>query len=390
MSEPLSDRHSHGRSGANISRRAALKGAAAGAALITAPAIVRRGALASSGEVNVFAWGDYIQPNIVEAFEKKTGIKLNLSTYGSNEEAENKLRAAGGQGFDVIFPSVDTGPNYYGDGLLQPIDESKFNVDGVIPSIYRASIGLGATHRGKRYLIPFDWGTEAMTWDATKHPDLKFGTVSYGHLWADDMNGQVTVRQKSALISLALYLDAVGELKSNRGMDFYKSEEECRRVFEGCLKYAVARKKNIGAYWNNATEATAAFNDAGCTIGQTWDTTGILLNRENSKWQYTMPTEGGLGWIDTMGIPSGAANLDQAYAFINFMLTPEIGGMFANNTGYNSAAAGADAHLNDDMKAAYKMAYPAPEAVDNLWWWPAQTPFFASLRSEYVEKLTNA
>ncbi|MFS8664132.1 MAG: extracellular solute-binding protein, partial [Limnochordales bacterium] len=105
----------------------------------------------------------------------------------------------------------------------------------------------------------------------------------------------------------------------------------------------VARKKNIGAYWNNATEATAAFNDAGCTIGQTWDTTGILLNRENAKWQYTMPTEGGLGWIDTMAIPSGAANLDQAYAFINFMLTPEIGGMFANNTGYNSAAAGADA-----------------------------------------------
>lgn len=371
-----------------FSRRTALKGVAAAVAM---PAVLRAyDALSSSGRVDVFAWGDYVQDNIKQAFEDQTGITLNLSTYGSNDEAENKLRAAGGTGFDVVFPSVDTGPNYYADNLLMEIDESKFDTGRVIASIYRASIDLGATHRGKRYLVPCDWGTEGMTWNAARYPDLGFGTLSYGDMWVDDMAGQVACRQKSVLVSLAIYLDAIGEVSSNRGYDLYKSAEDCERVFAACTDYAIAHKGNIGAYWNNATEATGAFTDAGCTIGQTWDTTGILLNRDNGDWRYSMPKEGGLGWIDTMAIPSGAANVDQAYAFLNFMLSPEVGGMFANNTGYNSAATGADAHYSDEMKAGYQMAYPEPAAVDNLWWWPAQTAFFGDLRSQYVEKLTNA
>lgn len=371
-----------------IDRRTLLK---AGAAAIAAPAILRASdALASSGTVNVFAWGDYVQDNIKQAFEEKTGITCNVSTYGSNDEAENKLRAAGAKGFDIVFPSIDTGPNYYKDDLLQPIDESRFEVDRVIPSIYRSSIRLGATHRGKRYLVPCDWGTEGITYDSTKL-DKAYPEISYGDMWADGMAGQVAMRQKSVLVSLALYLDAIGALKTDRGMDFYRSEEDCRRVFEGTLEFALAHKQNIGAFWNNATEATAAFTDAGCTIGQTWDTTGLLLHRETDpKWVYTMPKEGGLGWIDTMGIPSGAENVEQAYAFVNFMLSPEAGAMFANNTGYNSAAKGADTHLNAAQKAGFEMAYPDEAAIDDLWWWPPQTTFFGALRTEYVEKLTNA
>jgi spermidine/putrescine transport system substrate-binding protein len=373
-----------------FNRRTVLKGAlAAGTALTVGPFVLPRRAL-GAGQVNVFAWGDYVQQNIIDAFQGKSGIKINLSTYGSNDEAENKLRAAGAKGFDIVFPSVDTGPNYYGDNLLMPIDESRFNVDAIIPSIYRQSITLGAANRGKRYLIPHDWGTEAVTWDSSKIP-TKYGELSYADLWGDNMKGQVAVRQKSILVSLALYLDAIGEVKSNRAMDLYKTEDDCRRVFEACLAYAVKRKANIGAFWNNATEATAAFTDAGCTIGQTWDTTGILLHRNvGEKWVYSMPKEGGLGWMDTLAIPSGAENVDQAYEFIKFMLTPETGAMFANNTGYNSCAAGATDGLTDANKKAFQMAYPDQAAIDNLWWWPAQTPFFAELRTQYVEKLTNA
>jgi spermidine/putrescine transport system substrate-binding protein len=82
----------------SVSRRQVLKASAAGAAALAAPAVLRaHDALASSGQVNVFAWGDYVQQNMVEKFEKDTGIKINLSTYGSNDEAEQKLKAAGGK-----------------------------------------------------------------------------------------------------------------------------------------------------------------------------------------------------------------------------------------------------------------------------------------------------
>jgi spermidine/putrescine transport system substrate-binding protein len=373
----------------DFTRRSLLKtGAALGALAATGPVFIRS-SLASSGVVKVFAWGDYIQPNIVEAFEKATGIKADVSTFGSNEEAQNKLRAAGGKGFDLIFPSVDTRPDYDDGNLLQPIDESKVKVDRIQPALWRSSVKLGAVKRGTRYLIPFDWGTEGITYDSSAH-SFGAGGVSYGDLWKEGLTGKVAGRQKSLLMTIALYLDATGEFPSNRAMDLYKTEADTRRIFDRCLEFAAARKKNIGAFWNNATEATAAFTDAGCTIGQTWDTTGIKLHIDvDKKWVYTSPKEGALAWMDTMAIPSGAANVEQAYELINFLMTPEVGGMFANNTGYNSAAVGADGHLTADSKAAFAMAYPKG-AIENFWWWPVFTPWFSGVRSEYVEKLTTA
>jgi len=383
-----SDKPFHRANASRLSRRTVLQVGAA--TMLFAPAIIRPAH--ASNTINVFAWGDYMEAfekdGIVKRFEDATGIKVQLSSFGSNEEAQNKLKASGGKDFDILFPSVDTGPIYYANELLAPIDEAKLKVEQVIPAMWRSSLKLGAAYRGKRYLVPFDWGTEAITWDAEQFPNLGYGTISYGDLFAPE--AKAAVRQKSVLVSLALYLDAAGIVKTDRGMDLVKSEEDCKRVFEATTKFAMEHRKSINAWWNNATEATSAFTDAGCNIGQTWDTTGILLNRDvSSKWRYTMPKEGGLAWMDTIAIPSGAANPDGAYAFINHLLSPEMGAIFANRTGYNSAAVGAEAFLNEKALAGFQMAYPDQAAIDNLWWWPAQTEFFSRLRGEFVEKLTN-
>jgi spermidine/putrescine transport system substrate-binding protein len=61
--------------------------------------------------------------------------------------------------------------------------------------------------------------------------------------------------------------------------------------------------------------------------------------------------------------------------------------MFVNNTGYNSAAVGAEDHISDASKAAFEIAYPSG-AIENLWWWPLNTPWFNGVRQEYVEKIT--
>lgn len=371
----------------NFNRRTLLRSAAATGAIAAVSPFIIRDSLASSGEVNVFAWGDYIKDNISAAFEKKTGIKINLSTFGSNEELQSKLKASGGKGFDLVFPSVDTRPEFDEGNLLAEIDESKVKVDQIEPAVWRSSLQLGAARRGKRYLVPYDWGTEGMTYDSSVH-SFKPGELSYGDLWGEGLDGKVAGRQKSLVITLAIYLDSIGKVSSNRGMDLYKSEADMRRVLDGCLEFMKPLKKNIGAFWNNATEATSAFTDSGCTIGQTWDTTGIKLHNDvDKKWIYTSPKEGALGWMDTMAIPSGAANVEQSYALMNFLMTPEIGGMFANNTGYNSAAVGSAEHLSDASKAAFQIAYPEG-AIDNLWWWPMSTPWFSNVRQEYVEKMT--
>lgn len=374
-----------------ISRRFVLKSSAAASTLLAAPAVLRGPAFGqSSGTVNVFAWGDYIQPNMIESFEGSTGIKVNLSTYGSNDEAEQKLKAAGGKGFDVIFPSITNVANYVekGELLLAEIDESKADIDNLIPSMYRDSIQLGGVQRGKRVAIPFDWGTEAITFDSGAF-DLGDAEVSYGSLWTPEAKGAAAFRQKSVVVGTGLYLDSIGELESNRMYDMYKSEEDMRRIFDKVSAFIIEHSGNFGAFWNNATEAENAFTQAGCTIGQTWDTTGILLNRQNSKFKYRMPIEGGITWMDSMAIPAGAANVDQAYAFINAMLTPEMGGMFAANTGYNSCVDGAASHAGVEYAQQFSEIYNA-ENLANLWWWQADTPYFAPVRQEYVDRITNA
>jgi spermidine/putrescine transport system substrate-binding protein len=380
------------RAAQDFSRRNLLKSALyAGAALSLAPVVLPRRAL-GAGQVDVFAWGDYAQTfenHIIAGFEKDTGIKVNFSTYGSNDEAENKLRAAGGAGFDVIFPSVTNGPRYYPENLLQALDEGRVNVDAIIPSIYRDTVKLGGTHRGQRYVLPWDWGTEGITLDSSQLP-LDDSEISFGSLWQPGLANAVAFRQKSVLMGVGLYLDSIGELKTNRMLDVYATEEDARRVWEACTDFIIAHKENIGAFWNNATEATAAFTDAGCAIGQTWDTTGILLGLEvDPKYKYRAPKEGIITWVDGIAMPAGAANVDQAYEFINFILTPENGGAFSNATGYNSCVAGAEEHLAEANKQVFKEVY-TEDVLNNLWWWQAETPWFAPLREQFVERITNA
>lgn len=372
----------------SFNRRSVLKLSAAGMA---APMILKASdALASSGSVKVLAWGDYVQPNIAEAFEKKTGIKLELTTFGSNDEAESTVRANGGKGFDIVFPSITNSANYVddnGDSFFAEVP-ADVNVDNVIPSFMRDSATLGGQFKGEQILVPFDWGTEGITLDRAA-TGLSDSDVSYANLFMNGTEGKAAFRQKSVLMGVGLYLDAIGEVPSNRMLDVYKSEEDMRRVWDACTKWILERKDHFGAFWNNGTEATAAFTDAGCVVGQTWDTTGLLLNRDNSDIVYRAPKEGIITWLDSFGVLKAAANKEQAVAFMNFMLTPEIGGMFANNTGYNSAVSGAADFASEQFKKQFNEVYTA-DVLSNMWWWQADTPFFAPVRNEYVEIITNA
>jgi spermidine/putrescine transport system substrate-binding protein len=373
----------------NFTRRTALQ--LTGAAL-AAPAVLKAtDALASSGSVKVFAWQDYIQPNIAEKFEADTGIKLELTTYGSNDEAESTVRANGGKGFDVVFPSITNSAGYLDDNgeTYFATVPATVNTGNVIPSFLRDSASLGGQFKGEQILLPFDWGTEGITLNRGKLP-IADADISFGDLFLQEAaKGAAAFRQKSAIMGVGLYLDAVGEVPSNRMLDVYKSEDDARRVWGAVTKWILEHKENIGAFWNNATEATAAFKEAGCVIGQTWDTTGLLLNREDKNFVYRAPKEGIITWLDSFGMLKQAENPEQAVAFMNFMLQPEVGGMFANNTGYNSAVAGAADFASAEFKAQFNEVY-TPEVLGNMWWWQADTPFFAPIRNEFVEIITNA
>ena len=361
--------------------------AAAGALSTLAPAFVKD-VRSSSGSLVLYSWSDYIYQDMIDAFTAKTGIKVVLATYGSNDEVLNKLRASKGSGFDIVMPSVTYGKQWYKHGdLLQPLDESKINVAGCDPVMYEASIDLGAVHRRKRYLVPFNWGTEAITFKT----DVVGGTdqPSYGDLWKSEYIGNVACRAHSSLIGIGLYLDAIGKVPSNRMLATYENEKEMRRVYTECTDFAIKHKKSLRQFWSNAQETTNAFMQNGCVIGQTWDGPANRMFQESKgKIKYMAPKEGALTWMDSMGIPAGAENLEQAYAWINWYYSPENGAMHANASGYNSCAKDAAKHLKPEMKKFFTMAYP--NGAKDLWWYPVEPTWFVSIRNEFRDKFLAA
>ncbi|WP_011583263.1 MULTISPECIES: extracellular solute-binding protein [Chelativorans] len=371
-----------------ITRRRFGKGltSIAGMAL-AAPFISRTYAQGSSGTVNIFAWAGYLNDDMLGAFENTTGIKANYTPYGTNDELLNQLRANNGAGFDIIWPTVDRVPNYVEFDLVQPIDESKVEVAKCLPSAWENSKNLGAVIGGKRYQVPTDWGTEAIAFDKDQAP-LEYGTASYGDIWKPEMQGKATVRGHSGLTGLGLWMESEGKLPMPY-IEAYKSEENMVKIWDVILAEAITRKANIAQFWSNENEAQGAFRVNGCAIGQTWDSTAATLAREGLPIGFIAPKEGALAWMEGIAIPKGAENIEQAYAFINWFLTPEAGAMYTNATSINSTAVGAEQLISDEAKGFFAAAYPG-DALEKLWWWPIQESWYVAKRNEYQDRFLSA
>jgi spermidine/putrescine transport system substrate-binding protein len=346
-------------------------------------------ALSSSGKLNLFTWPDYSKPEVIKAFEKATGIKVKVTNYSSNQECMNKLRAARAKGFDIAQPSLTEFALHMEFELYREIDESKIaNMNNLEPSFYKSSKEQGGEIRGKRVGLPYDWGTEAITFNTDKL-DYKYGELSYGTMWEPEFNQKVTCRPHSVFIGAGLYLDAIGQVPSDRMYDTYRDETKMRKVYDEILTFLIARKKNIKMFWNNAQDHQLAFLQNGCLIGQTWDGPILTMKKEGKPVTFMAPKEGAMTWVDSMAIVKHAENLEQAYAWINWAYTPEAGAIMAKSTGYNSVVKGVDALLDEKTKQGFREAYPG-DALDNLWWYVSEAPWFVPARTEYRDKFQAA
>lgn len=132
-------------------------------------------------QLNVFAWGDILDPNVVGEIEKETGIKVNLSYYSSNEELLVKMRATGGEGYDLILPSDFAVSLLASQGLLKPIDKSKLDFwNELNPLLLNHDYD-----RGNHYSIPFEWEMYGFGVDSNyfkDHPlDRTWGLIFKDH-----------------------------------------------------------------------------------------------------------------------------------------------------------------------------------------------------------------
>ena len=153
-----------------FTRRTALKRGAAAAALVgAAPLFVKNAFAASSGEVNVLMWGEYLPDSVVADFKAKTGITVNHTKIGDNGEIIAKMKAGGGAGFDLASPTNMRALQWENLGVLAPFDMNKItNLGNVNPGM--VAVGDRDWNFGGKgsHWVPQLWGTESIAWRTDK------------------------------------------------------------------------------------------------------------------------------------------------------------------------------------------------------------------------------
>ena len=373
---------------ASLSRRSLLKSAAAaGAAGLSAP-LVTKNALSSSGELNLLMWSDEFPGDVIPNFEKATGIKVNQTPFSQNEEQINKLQATGGEGFDLCQPTVNRSPQFKDLAVTAPYDLGKLkNVGNLLPSMLASSKNLWEWEDGLHHL-PHCWGSEALSY----RTDLYKGDVanlSFGSLWDEGVKGHTQGRGHSFLLGIGLWWDASGKQASNRMLDGYKDEDTFKKVWDPILAFAIENKGFVKQFWDSADNTKSGLMENDVWIGQTWDGPALSLKKEGKPVNYTAPKEGAIVWMDGITPLKAAKNTDQIYAFLDYLLTPEVSAMVAEGSGYNPVITGADAFTSDVFKKNFQEAYPG-DALKNLWPWPAEPSWYAEIRSQYTDKFKAA
>ena len=370
-----------------LNRRTMLKGAAASAGALAAPGVLTT-ARASSGEVNILMWSDYLPDAFVKAFEAETGIKVNYTRIGSNEEIIDRMKATKGRLYDIVAPTNFRSPQWQPLELLQPLDLNKVPLDRVNPAM--AKIGEVAWSFGGKgvYWLPHIWGTEGIGWRTDLWSE-KDRPPSYGDVWSDEAKGKAMGRAQSMMLGAGLHLEAIGDLEPGSLWAAYESEEKMRPVWDKITKWCSERRGHIKLFWNNAETQKKAFLEEGVIIGQTWDGPPIALKNAGEPVMYQAPSEGALAWVDGLALSAGAQNVEQAYAFIEFAYRPEPAGKAIDKHGYNSPVRGADKFASKQYGKNFSMAYPG-DALAKLIPWPAEPQWYADIRAEYARAFVNS
>jgi len=148
-------------------------------------------------------------------------------------------------------------------------------------------------------------------------------------------------------------------------------------------------KSNLKLIWNDADTQKNGLLNGGVVVGQTWDGPPLALKTAGEAVTYQAPKEGSMAWVDGLAMPKGAVNIDQAYELIKYAYDPLPAGKAIDKHGYNSPILGADKNASAAYKKNFAEAYPG-KALANLNPWPAEPPWYADVRTEFVNKFKSA
>ena len=302
----------------------------------------------SNGEVVVYNWGEYIDPDTISMFEEETGIKVIYDEFGTNEIMFPKIEA-GASKYDVVCPS-----DYMIKKMIENDLLAEINYDNV-PNA-KANIGQQYWDMSKefdpenKYSIPYCWGTVGILYNKT----MVDGPVdSWSILWdekyADNILMQDSVRD-AFMVALKL---------NGYSMNSVNPEE-----LNAAKESLIAQKSLVQAYVIDQVRDKMIGNEA--AIGVIYSGEAIFTQRENPDLEYVIPKEGTNVWIDSWVITKNAPNKENAEKFIDFMCRPDIALKNFEYITYSTPNDAARELIEDEDIRNSKIAFPTLSDYSNL------------------------
>jgi putrescine transport system substrate-binding protein len=326
-------------------------------------------ALAQQKVVNVFNWSDYIDPKILEDFTKETGIKVQYDVFDSNDLLETKL-LAGKSGYDVVVPSANFLGRQIAAGVFQKLDRSKLpNLVNAWPDITKR---LEKYDPGNQYAVNYVWGTTGIGYNVAKVKE-RLGDVPLDS-WKIVFDPETVAKLRNCGVMM---LDASDEIipavLSYLGLDpnSVKSED---------LDAAVAHFKKVRPFvrkFHSSEYINALANGEVCVVvGWSGDVKQAASRAEEKnatisdpkkkvEISYAIPREGAMLFLDNFAVPADAEHKDEAHAFINYMLRPEVAARASNFIQYPNGNLASQPFV-DPAVLNNKSIYPSPEVMAKL------------------------
>ena len=369
-----------------LNRRSILKATLGSGMLLAAPSIIRAQG-SSSGELTLHGWEGYQVDKVLERFTKETGIKVNFIGHVNQDSmfAQARLSAQGSGGADLAEPTVERISQWLSDGMVQPLDRSKLEMDHYVSGMPGTKEGDPAYISGKMYFVPSCWGGEAMGY-ASDVPNHAYGEASLKQLFDPQFEGQVTVRAESALPAMGRLMDLEGKLPRPY-LDSYKSEEAMRQNFDVILPEVIKAKSNFVQFWSNDNEASGAFLSNGARVGLVWESAGRMIKPHG--FDFVAPKEGAFAWVQGFVLLKNAPNVEQANAYLNWISKPENSAILSKGYLANPSCVGAVELMDEVTRAFVPSSYPG-DAMEKMWWRPAADTWFVKLLGGYCDKLRAA
>lgn len=292
-------------------------------------------------ELNLFTWAGMFPQEVLDGFEEETGVKINYSNFDYDEDMLAKLEEAEGGDYDFIIADDYILELVEAEGLSLDLDKSRLeNYDNINPRFQGQFYDADDS-----FTIPYGAGIPLIVYDPAL---VDIEITSYADLWDPSLEDNVAIIGNYRVIN-GITLKTLGESFNTEDLAVIGSAGDKLKELA----------PNIRSITDSNTQDLLISGEVGAAFMYTSQVFGALYVREDLKVVY--PKEG-LGYGIMAGfIPSKAPNPDAAYAFIDYLLRPEISAKCTEYIGYFSTNTAAEEYIQEGLRDALVLPKDAAE-----------------------------